>query len=647
MCIRLQDYKTRDGSGGNGIYVCPFANLCNCGVRFRVVKQDSVWRLQIDGKHDADSHAVDNSRGMRLEQRAAVQSVARAHPTSSATQVRRNLGIQEKSVYVSPSKHRQVHRMVKHVRETVFNNFTGGERIENAEGSLTRMSSAIFFSTLVQQHNSGEKHLTLHNPICLGFQYGKNVFFGCYSTLFMLQNVARGIAAGWGLSMGFDSTGPISNTKFDTIGITVNSLGRRANPVCLSFVNQECAIGYQAAYDAVEARLYEVLCNVKLCKRDKACETCDSIRELRENQDVDLVVHPRRSSKKSKPPPPAKDISDQELISAPPQNPDVFQLPLEKAMCDNTTKFSKFIHKRLPHLKGKVLQCSSHLTGIAWQKKLHHKYFKNLNVYRTFYKLLVMATRCSSIALSNVLQRKMIAWLRARNEHMAADWMYEFWTGERGNWTLAHGGVGGTHTNNGTEGRWGGFKSAVAGTAGRSGSLSLKAVVPATMSYLHNVSKEQASYWAADTSKRLNVSTARFMFPVMPRPTPQTWAHVEGMHKWSLEIGVMHGPDAVMDKFNDTVALIREVSPDDSLPLHERITAMYDHCTTVGTACPLPGRNSFSFIIFPRSAYLKAIDPAGTMTLDELIEATEEDSQLYAALMENPAHFELDHPDMT
>ncbi len=92
--------------------------------------------------------------------------------------------------------------MVKHVRETVFNNFTGGESIENAEGSLTRMSTAMFFSTLVQQHNSGEKHLTLHDPICLGFQYGKNVVFGCYSTLFMLQNVARGIAAGWGLSMG-------------------------------------------------------------------------------------------------------------------------------------------------------------------------------------------------------------------------------------------------------------------------------------------------------------------------------------------------------------------------------------------------------------------------------------------------------------
>ncbi len=64
--------------------------------------------------------------------------------------------------------------------------------------------------------------------------------------------------------MGFDSTGPISNTKFDTIGITVNSLGRHANPVRLSFVNQECAIAYQCSYDAVEAGVYEMLSNVKL-----------------------------------------------------------------------------------------------------------------------------------------------------------------------------------------------------------------------------------------------------------------------------------------------------------------------------------------------------------------------------------------------
>ena len=50
-------------------------------------------RLHIDGKHYADSHAVDDSRVLNLQQRTAVQSDARAHPTSSTTQVLRNLGI--------------------------------------------------------------------------------------------------------------------------------------------------------------------------------------------------------------------------------------------------------------------------------------------------------------------------------------------------------------------------------------------------------------------------------------------------------------------------------------------------------------------------------------------------------------------------
>ena len=40
-----------------------------------------------------------------------------------------------------------------------------------------------------------------------------------------------------------------------------------------------------------------------------------------------------------------------------------FQLPLANALCDNTTKFSKFIHNKFPNFKGKILQCATHLTG--------------------------------------------------------------------------------------------------------------------------------------------------------------------------------------------------------------------------------------------------------------------------------------------
>jgi hypothetical protein len=37
--------------------------------------------------------------------------------------------------------------------------------------------------------------------------------------------------------------------------------------------------------------MYDVFVRTKLCKRDKGCGTCDSICELRENQNVDSLLH--------------------------------------------------------------------------------------------------------------------------------------------------------------------------------------------------------------------------------------------------------------------------------------------------------------------------------------------------------------------
>ncbi len=70
-----------------------------------------------------------------------------------------------------------------------------------------------------------------------------------------------------------------------------------------------------------------------------------------------------------------------------------------------------------PHLKDKILQCAAHLTGIAWQKRSHTKFFDDQKTYKR------------------------------------ADWFEEYWTGERGNYTLAHAEAGRTNNNCGVEGR--------------------------------------------------------------------------------------------------------------------------------------------------------------------------------------------------
>ncbi len=64
------------------------------------------------------------------------------------------------------------------------------------------------------------------------------------------------------------------------------------------------------------------------------------------------------------------------------------------------------------------------------------------------------------------MQRKLVQWLNARGESKAAVWFEKYWTGERGDWTKGHCGVGGTNNNNGMEGRWGGAKKFICSNSG-------------------------------------------------------------------------------------------------------------------------------------------------------------------------------------
>jgi hypothetical protein len=49
-------------------------------------------------------------------------------------------------------------------------------------------------------------------------------------------------------------------------------------------MDMECAVNFNCTFNALEAGLYAVLVNMKICKLDKGSEACDSIRELREEQ---------------------------------------------------------------------------------------------------------------------------------------------------------------------------------------------------------------------------------------------------------------------------------------------------------------------------------------------------------------------------
>ena len=175
----------------------------------------------------------------------------------------------------------------------------------------------------------------------------------------LLLHAARGINSGWPFLAGFDTTFGISSKKFELMGISINSLRRKANPVCLCIVKKEEAIAYETMYDSTEGGVFEVVHNMKLCKQSKKCGMCDAVREQIEQQPMLNVLTAPKPKKNKR----------GELA------PFRFEIPLEKPMCDNTTKFSCWIKKQKQHLRKKILQCSAHLTGIARQKRSHTRFF--------------------------------------------------------------------------------------------------------------------------------------------------------------------------------------------------------------------------------------------------------------------------------
>ena len=112
---------------------------------------------------------------------------------------------------------------------------------------------------------------------------------------------------------------------------------------------------------STEGSVFELVHNLKICKQSKKCEMCDAVREQVEQAPMQKLLIPPKPTK----------LKRGEKGPAPFR----FELPLEKPMCDNTTKFSKWIKKKKPHLKNKILQCAAHLTGIAWQKEIAYEVF--------------------------------------------------------------------------------------------------------------------------------------------------------------------------------------------------------------------------------------------------------------------------------
>jgi hypothetical protein len=184
---------------------------------------------------------------------------------------------------------------VASARARALQPFTQGGQLRGEEGSLVRSSEKIFLQTLVREHNEGGKHLDLHQPVCLGFQYSCDVIYGNYATLMLLLHAFRGVNLQWPLRAGFDAFFGLSNKQFDLMGITAFSLRGRANPICLCFVNKKSAIACEDIYDSMKSGVLQLVCQLKLCRK---CDLCRAIAEQENQEPMRALLTPPKPRKK-------------------------------------------------------------------------------------------------------------------------------------------------------------------------------------------------------------------------------------------------------------------------------------------------------------------------------------------------------------
>ena len=187
------------------------------------------------------------------------------------------------------------------------------------------------------------------------------------------------------------------------------------------------------------------------------------------------------------------------------------------------------------------------------------------------------------------------------------------------------------------------MKKEVCGTAGSTNCLAVRTVIPSIIRFLTNKSKEQASFWRKDTKTRSK--TAMFTFPVIPVPIKEEWNHVASLRPNILELcTVFARPDiksAWASHIHDMLEAAEEEGVADS-PAHVQIRALFNKKHNAQA----PPRTNISYIIMPSMSLLNRIDPDRQMTAAECLEAIHDDVARFDEMLQNPALFDANAPDM-
>jgi hypothetical protein len=85
----------------------------------------------------------------------------------------------EKVIRVTPNRQHAFERLVLQVRAEMFRPLVLGIDLDDKQGSMELLADELSIVLLIELHNCGQRKSDLHEPICCGSQYSKDVSLCC------------------------------------------------------------------------------------------------------------------------------------------------------------------------------------------------------------------------------------------------------------------------------------------------------------------------------------------------------------------------------------------------------------------------------------------------------------------------------------
>ena len=158
------------------MYDCPLSSKynCNCPAKLRVSWGPKQVVMQKANMHTAESHAVDNRKFLKHQQRNAVAVAVKASPLSTPVEVRRHLKNSSPQKRIDAQRLSSVRRAVRTERTnmTSINFPLCPVQVTASLGSLTSLCKSMFLPDLIRRHNdpADDFHLDYHKMVCIAFK---------------------------------------------------------------------------------------------------------------------------------------------------------------------------------------------------------------------------------------------------------------------------------------------------------------------------------------------------------------------------------------------------------------------------------------------------------------------------------------------